>query len=136
MVEDDGENPWAADRQSAVEFLDLAVIRHRRPNASDARIKLPLDVARLVLDCAKLGLHKGQGRRRPPLTHGDKLRQQAIAAWCKRRKAKLHGAGMKMTGANSAEDQALEDARDFASKRYNMNLSIKTLKRLMQTSEF
>jgi hypothetical protein len=134
---DKGSGPWASDRRSAVAVLEMEIAR-RNARGSENAVSLPLDIARLVLECAKAGMHKGQGRRRPHDGYAVKQQKKAIAAYAKQRKAELF-ATLKYstkTGANSAEDQALKEAVDFARERYGILLGTNTIKRLMQRSDF
>lgn len=133
-TDDDGPGPWAGDRQSAVEVLRIEIAR-REARGSETEITLPLEIARLILECAKKGVHKGQGRGRPRDSRGDKLKKQAIVSWALERKAKLHEQGIKATGANSAEDRAAEEARVLASERYGLSLAVTTIKRMMQSDD-
>jgi hypothetical protein len=42
---------------------------------------------------------------------------------------------MKLSGANSAEDQAAAEASSMASEVYDLNLAASTIKRLMQITD-
>jgi hypothetical protein len=133
-TDDDEPRQWAVDRQSAVEVLRIEIAK-KRARGSNAEITLPLEIACLIHEAAAFGLHKGQGRKRPRDSRGDKLKKQAIVSWGRLRKAELHAQGMNTTGANSAEDHAAEDARQHAHERYGINLAASTIKRMMQSSE-
>ncbi|WP_396604514.1 hypothetical protein ACFLEY_03820 [Bradyrhizobium sp. YCK136] len=135
MTPRDDEDPaeeqiW--DRESAVEFLEMEIYK-RNTRRSDNPIILPLEAARLIFDCAKLGQHKGHGRKGAPPNRVKKLQSEAIVNWARKRRDKLRAEGMKATGANSAEDQAAEEASSFASERYGFNLAASTIKRKMQS---
>jgi hypothetical protein len=130
-------HPYAADRESAVEWLESElrfVDRTRRAPASEYSVSLPYEVAVLVLDCARKGLRKGEGRggnRR--LGRFSKLRRMAVIWWAKSRKAEL----VATTGGTSikAENQAAEEASDFARERYRLKLAAETIKREMGYSD-
>lgn len=129
---DDKMSVWWADRKTAVELLQTMIRMHRNPTDPTAKIALPIEAARVVLECAKAGMHKGQGRGRPRDSHGDKARKNAIASWAKERQRKLHEQGKTN---EEAQRQAAEEAREFAHERYGKNLAINTIIRMMQSSD-
>jgi hypothetical protein len=108
--------------------------RRRRDPKENVSISLRVGEWELILARAKDGVQKRQGRRRPRETRADQVRRNAIIDWAKDRKKELIGAGRRATGANSAEDQAAEEARVFARQRYSKNWSANTIKRWMQTA--
>src|SRR5262245_12833809 len=88
-VHDDDD--WAPTRANAVDFLGTRITRAdlaigRGMYAETLEVKLPLHIARLVLETAKAGVHKGQGRKRPSLTWLMKKRRQAMILWARKRK--------------------------------------------------
>ena len=93
---------------------------------------MPIEVARAILDCALKGMHKGQGKRRPRLSHGDKLRRQAIIAFARKRKSELQASGMTTI---DAEYQAAEEARVLAKDRYSLKLAVQTIRSLISRSD-
>ena len=145
-----GEPPEPTyDRQSCVELLELELLRRRpreltrgpdgkseflvgatRPD-DPLTLTMPRYAWEHIVACAKAGQHKRQGR--PSDTRGDKLRKNAIVAFARQRKNELIATGtMAATGADSAEDQAVEEARVLANERYGLNLATETIRRLMQ----
>ena len=100
------ENPWAQNRQNAVEYLrhqifrrDLTAKRHQKRTGevfdqTDDAITLPLDVARLVLDCAEAGKYKGQGKGGKLLSYFAGKRRDAVIVFGKGRKAELYEAAI------------------------------------------
>jgi hypothetical protein len=133
---EDGQD-WPMDRHNAVEILGVRLAQLRRNSAPGTEdlvsISLRFREWELLHECAKNGVNKGQGRKRPAATRGDKLRKGAIICFARDRKIKLVEAGLKATGSNSAEDQAAEEARQLGNDRYGLNLSVNTIKRLMQS---
>jgi hypothetical protein len=124
-------HPYAADRESAVEWLEseLRFVDRTKEGApaSEYSVSLPYDVAVLVLDCARQGLHKGQGRggnrRRGRFSE---LRRMAVIWWAKSRKAELVATAGKTS--IEAEIQAADEASDFARERYGLKLAAETIK--------
>jgi hypothetical protein len=128
------EDEWfrlrTVDRQNAVELLQLELRLARI--RGDATVTLPRDLLDIIGDCALKGLYKGQGRQRPRLSYGVRLRQQAVFLWAKRRKAELRA---EMT-ADDAEVKAADEASAFASGRYGLNLSANYIRRRIPKSDF
>jgi hypothetical protein len=146
MLIEEQDRWWAASPKDAVEYLetkiwrcDLKALRHYhdtgRPfDQTDDTVTLSLDAARLLLDCARKGMHKGQGRRRPSLSRWDRKIRDGWFAWARRRKAKLidtrdssilddHG----RPSAAKAEEKAAEETRQFAHDRNGLNLATNTI---------
>jgi hypothetical protein len=126
-------HPYAADRESAVEWLESELrfvdrTRLRTAPASEYSVSLPYDVAVLVLDCARKGLRKGQGRGGRRLGRFSNLWRMAPIWWAKSRKDELVATGMTSI---EAENQAAEEASDFARERYRLKLAAGTIKREM-----
>jgi hypothetical protein len=105
--------------KDAVEYLyfeifrrDLAAQRYQRRarDQSEETVTLPLDVARVVLDCAQRGMRKGTGRGGQRLSHRDRTIRDGIIAWAKWRKDELVGGGER---AGKAEELAADEARQF-----------------------
>jgi hypothetical protein len=125
----------STERQNAVDFLELEILekkRWRRGQPFDettVSITLPLPVARIVLACAKDGLHKGQGRRRPALTRGEHLRRQNIYYEARRIYHQLRAEGRPAT--EDTKEQAAEEARVFGNERYGLNIAAKTIRTKM-----
>jgi hypothetical protein len=137
MIEEiEKPNRWYAARpKDAVEYLELEILRHdhsahrhlrdigQPEDQTDATVTLPLDVARLVLACAQKGMRKGQGRRRPALSHMDRVTRAGIVAWARHRKAELIAAkdpSILINGrpsAAEAEKKAAKEACQFAIDR-------------------
>ncbi len=91
---------------------------------------------RRVITCAEKGVHKGKGRLGAPrTTRWKKLKQEVVVNFARSRRDELHAQGMKLTGANSAEDQAAAEASSMASEVYHLNLAASTIKRLMQITD-
>jgi hypothetical protein len=137
---DDGSDnweDWAKDRRSAVTLLRMEIdrIRKYKPDEKWRKIELPDDIWTVILEASIDGIHKGGGRRRPPISHVEQLKQNAVVAFGRKRKRELIQSGMKATGANSAEDRAATEASDLLGTRYGMNLSTNTIKRKMQSSD-
>ncbi len=119
----------SSERQDAVDFLELEIFgktRRRPVDETTVSISLPLPLARLVLDCAKDGLHKGQGRRRPALSRADRLRRQNIYHEARCIYQKLRAEGRPASEATKL--QAAEQARQYGDRRYGMNIAVKTIK--------
>jgi hypothetical protein len=146
-------HPYAADRESAVEWLqsELRFVDRTTKGApaSEYSVSLPYDVAVLVLECARKGLRKGQGRggnrRRGRFSQ---LRRMAVIWWAKSRKAELVAEAEQQRAEqrqsrrarrpSSRADLELEAAReasDYAHKRYGLNLAVGTIKREMGYSD-
>jgi hypothetical protein len=150
---DDDQDWWLPlDRPSAVELLQSALLRYvswRSPITDDPMfsVRLPIEVWRIILDCALKGMHKGEGRHRPPLTHGDKVRREAIYAFAgkrareekellaKRQKELLAkrqiAAEGEITTTEECEQKAAKEAQDLAQERYNWKVSISTIRKWM-----
>jgi hypothetical protein len=146
-------------RESAVELLAQELRLVRRYAAGDARapvvnptvpadtmISLPFDAAVLILDCARQGLRKGQGRGGRRLTRYDKKHRLGIVSWAKRRKAELLAEqrraedrsgrrGRRPSSSADVELQAAEEASTFARERYRFVWKAATIKRLMGLSD-
>jgi hypothetical protein len=100
------------------------------PEPDDVMITLPLKVAQLVLACARDGgVYKGQGRGGVKLSRRARLYQQHIFAWAKGRRSALKA---KM-GAGDAEKMAVEEALEFARKRYGLKLKGGTILRKIRS---
>jgi hypothetical protein len=93
------------------------------------------DAWRRVITCAEKGVHKGKGRGAPRTTRWKKLRQEIVVNIARSRRDELHAQGMRLTGANSAEDQAAAEASSMASEVYDLSLAASTIKRLMQSTD-
>jgi hypothetical protein len=124
---------WAGlDRQRAVEMFEeqigYAVLM------DEETVTIPIFAAKVLLVCARDGQHKREGRRRPRDTQHARLAKLAAVHWARRRKAELVAGGIKATGANSAEDQAAEEARELLSKR-GVKLKVETIRRRMQSKK-
>ena len=117
--------------QDAVELAEIvhAVNVRRRADGREP-VALPLTVERRLIECAKRGMQRGQGRKgRPRKSYAEELLREAIVSLAKERKDDLVATGMRATGTNSAEDRAAEEA----SERYGLNVAATTIKRLMQS---
>jgi hypothetical protein len=130
------------DRASAVELLDFELFRATvltpkrtgKQIADDATVTLPIDVARLVLDCAQKGLRKGEGRGARRHTRDEQLQRQGIVAWARQRKKRLQAADNTLT-AVEAELQAAEEAQTLARKRFSIRLAADSIRRMMQRAD-
>jgi hypothetical protein len=149
------DESWARrDRQSAVDWFDLAVLHmqvshayanHQPPNAwqrtrsvrhvekSDMMVMVPLDLAETIRDCAKDGMGKKQGR------HGRyrggrlyRLRVASVVDWGRARKAELQP---QLGSATEAKRQAAEEASEFLLERYGISLGPDTMQRKMEDSD-
>ncbi len=136
---DDEENPWAdGTRANAVEYLDLEIYRREYfakgsgcpLDETEVVVTLPLIIARLVLAAARAGMRKGQGRKGVRLTHAKREDRKTLIYWAKARKAELIAEGMK---PGKAEEQAAEEQRALAWKRYGINLAKSTIKRAIRS---
>jgi hypothetical protein len=124
-VPDDDEDWWPLDRPSAVELLQSALLRHEAglkkaswgaPITDDGTVsvRFPIEVWRVILDCALKGMHKGQGPSRPPLSRGDKVRREAIYADARKRKKELMALRQLLLSINrdlAARNISASDAR-------------------------
>ena len=125
-------------RQDAVDLHEIVHAvrksRIRRYGKDDPRtvFALPLAVEKLILACAKDGLHTGQGKGRPRSSAVHDFKMRAIVTWAQDRRDELHANGMKKTGHNSAEDQAADEARVLA-KDVGVIVAASTIKREMQS---
>ena len=134
----DDKNPWAVNRQNAVDYLALQIYRRefyakrggRTPDEADETVTLPLDIARLVLAAAQAGVHKGRGKGGVRLTHPARNRRDGIILWAKARKAELMKKNKGMP-ASTAEEKAAEEAHAFAWERYRIALAESTIIRGM-----
>ena len=93
-------------------------------------VKLPLEIADTLLECAKRGMHTTKGRPKDSILR--KSRKEDVALFACVYKAELVARGMKATGANSAEDRAVEYFRTFLRRHFNIRLRFETFKREMQ----
>jgi hypothetical protein len=130
MTEYDDADDWPRDPASAVALLRLHLL-HKHLNPDRETVTLPRDIAEIVLECAQKGLHRGRGRRGVPLSHLEKLHQNAIVDWAKCRKAKLRAA----MSAVEAALQAADEAKAFLLERYGLKLKASTIKRRMERTE-
>jgi hypothetical protein len=134
--------PGTFDRKSAVEYLEEEIqwlqeeARANSEDVNELEVTLPMEVAKLVLECAEAGKRKGQGRKgRPPDKDLVEAQNAWVVEWARERKADLVHDGMKATGANSAHDQAAEEASTLAYKLFGLNLSVGTIRRRMQSEK-
>lgn len=123
---EDDEDWWPLDRPSAVELLRSAVHRYEAglkaswasPIYTDdgmLSVRLPIGVWKLILDCALKGMHRGQGRHRPPLSRGDKIQREAIYAGARNRKKQLMALRRLLLSINrdlAARNISATDARE------------------------
>ena len=133
MTEYDDADDWPRDPASAVALLRLHLL-HKHLNPDPETVTLPRDIAQIVLECAQKGLHRGRGRRGVPLSHLEKLHQNAIVDWAKCRKAKLRAANPNMSAVEAAL-QAADEAKAFLLERYGLKLKASTIKRRMERTE-
>jgi hypothetical protein len=106
-------------RRQAVELFDRELARARRGETSD-HVVLPLDAAAAVLDVATDRMHK-RTRRRPPLTRGDRLRDDAILAYGAERAEAWHAtkdSNGKYISYGVADRRAATEAIAFTRERY------------------
>jgi hypothetical protein len=119
------------DAASAVEWLELLLECDEDCNDNPETVTLPREVARLVLECAKRGMRKDQGRRGVALSETNRMCQEEIIEWARERKDALRAASPDMK-ATEAASQAAEEASRLLRQRYSMNLSPSTIMRRME----
>jgi hypothetical protein len=152
---------WGRSPQQAVEYLereigqvldqsDDAIRRYLAEQQgiypdrlADLTITLPLYTAYLVLECARKGMRKGQGRGNIPLSHDKRVARKNIIAWAKRRKAKLIAtrhedilvgpSDHQRPSAAKAEAKAADEASDFGWDRHGVRLAVNTIIRGMRS---
>lgn len=113
-------------KQDAVDFLEREIdktTRRRQPV-----VTLPLSVARLVLACAKQGVHKGEGRKGVELTRSDRLRRNNIY---NRARTNYHTFRARGVPAADAKNDAIAEARQFGIERYGIDMAASTIERNM-----
>lgn len=112
------------DRQNAVEELAGKIAEAAR---TDDEVSLTLPVARLLLDCARKGLHKGEGKGGIPHSRDKQFRRFNIY----NRARTNYQNRARGVSPDQAKDEAAEEARQWGVKRYNINLAVSTIKRNM-----
>ena len=124
---------------NAVDFLDWEISRRRGrdPDANDwldgmddyQVVKLPLEIADTVLECAKRGM---PSRGRPRDSIRRKSHKENVALFACVYKAELVAGGMKATGANSAEERAAGIFGTLLRRHFGIAIARSTFKREMQ----
>jgi hypothetical protein len=132
IIEDMLRDDWSqVDAQDAVELAEIVyAVNLARQAEGRPRVALPLTVERQVLECAKRGMYKGQGRHRPRDSYLKTRLKEAIAGLGIDRQQELNEQGMKNP---EAQDKAAEEARAYVYDRHRLNLAANTIKRMMQT---
>ena len=102
--------------QDAVDLAEIVyAVNVARHAEGRPRVTLPLTVERQLLECAKLGMHKGKGNNgRPRDSQAVKLLKDGIVIWANDRKQELLAQGMKQ----GMTKKAAQGAEDLASKLY------------------
>jgi hypothetical protein len=115
------------DPLDAVELAEIAyTVNLVRQAEGRPRVALPLTVERQLIQCAKLGMRKGKGRKRPRDSYVAKLRKEALASLANDHQRELLKLGMK-------KSEASKTAAEDAGRPYN--LAIDTVKRMMKLSD-
>jgi hypothetical protein len=120
------------NRKDAVEYLDHQIFRRerysgRKLDQSGATVTLPLDVARVVLDCARLGMRKGMGRGSPPLSYDDHLIRDSIVAWTRGEAKRIAKAERK--SLEEVEPKAAKRGHAYARDRFGVKYAASTIVR-------
>jgi hypothetical protein len=146
---------WATSPKNAVEYLEYQIFRRdlqahkyqhyngRPSDQIDDTVTLPLDAARLLLDCARKGMRKGRGKGNQPLSREDRRIRGLIFDFGRRRKAELIAArhpsilvgpdDNPRPSAAEAEAKAAEDARKHGFDHYGVALAKSTIIRGMRS---
>jgi Mn-dependent DtxR family transcriptional regulator len=134
MTEDNDYNP-----ASAVDLLEMHLLGlFDDDNPDRDTIIFPRAAAKIVLELARKGLHKGRGRRGIPLTEVEKWNQELVIDEARERKEELEAAlrADPDTDSKHAADQAATQAATEAAQRLRdlcgRNLSPETIKDRMQ----
>jgi len=122
IIEEMLRDDWGkVDAVDAVELAEIVqAVNLARHHDGRPLLALPLPVQQQVNDCAKLAVHKGQGRHRPRDSYLKTVLKQALVAHAQDRQRKLHAEGIKNSKAK--ELAAEEAARDCL----GMNLAANT----------
>lgn len=111
----------SSDDLSDHDLIEFVQIRMEFASLRGTPVDMPIvsyDAWKRILACAKRGARIGKGRQRPPKTLQAKLKEKAVSDFMLAKKQALVEGGMKATGANSAEDQACEEAAVYANERF------------------
>jgi hypothetical protein len=119
----------STERQNAVDELAGKIAEAAR--RTDDEVSLTLPVARLLLDCARKGLHKGEGKGGIPHSRDKQFRRGNIYNRARMNYQELRARGVL---PDQAKDEAAEEARLWGDERYNIDLSVNTIKRHMHAA--
>jgi hypothetical protein len=130
IIEDMLAVDWGeVDAQDAVDLAEIVyAVNLARHAEGRPPVALPLTVQRQINECAKRGMHKGQGKGRPRDSRVTKLFKEAIVDGAKDLQRELYKRGTKNL---DAQWQAAEEASDFARKQ-GLKLKADTIKRMME----
>ena len=109
----------------AVDYLELLTVR-ARAYGSPLVARLPVELADIIIEAARRGLHTKRGR--PPLTDIQRLRETLIIRQARERKTELMQHDMS---ADDAKRQAAEEARADLLEWSNRSLAVDTIMRRM-----
>jgi len=132
------DHKWGSDAspRDAVDVLDLAVAVAGEAGGGRT-VELPLELARVILECAKLGLPKiiynREGRGRTPDSHWTKEKKEAVIDWAKGLAEDLVSQG-KEPSKLRAQGQAAYEASKQA-KHMGLKLTETTIKRRMDNAD-
>ena len=130
---------WWTKPANAADFLEVEIIRREDPDFGVADdwasgvddydvVKLPLPIARVLLDCARRGVPRKRGRQ--PDSFLRNSRKETFALLARLYKDKLVR-NRRMTAEN-AEQEAAEKFAALLYRAHGINIAPPTFRRLMQ----